>query len=193
MSKSHPTNSINYWKDFIELYKENSMLPDDFFALETCKLALEAVESGNFGIGSIIVNSQGVIISRGYNQVFHPYFRSDRHGEMVAMGNFEDQYREVTTMKGYTLYTSLESCPMCMTRLITSGCEKVIHIADDPLGGMVNLKDNLPPIWIELTQRQTFAKAKCSKEIEEAAQQIFMLNVEELNDLLEKRSGEKNY
>jgi tRNA(Arg) A34 adenosine deaminase TadA len=193
MSKSHPTNSINYWKDFIELYKENSMLSDDFFALETCKLALEAVESGNFGIGSIIVNSQGVIISRGYNQVFHPYFRSDRHGEMVAMGNFEDQYREVTTMKGYTLYTSLESCPMCMTRLITSGCEKVIHIADDPLGGMVNLKDNLPPIWIELTQRQTFAKAKCSKEIEEAAQQIFMLNVEELNDLLEKRSGEKNY
>ena len=143
MSKFYPINSIRYWKEFIESYKHNSLLFDDFFAWETCKLALQAVESGNFGIGSIIVDSQDEIVARGYNQVFHPYFRSDRHGEMVAMEKFEDQYREVATMKGYTLYTSLESCPMCMTRLITSGCEKVIHIADDPLGGMVHLKDNV--------------------------------------------------
>jgi tRNA(Arg) A34 adenosine deaminase TadA len=192
MSKSYSINSINYWKEFLDSYQQNSILYDDFFALETCKLALQAVESGNFGIGSIIVDSQGEIITRGYNQVFHPYFRSDRHGEMVTMGKFEDRYREVTTMKGYTLYTSLESCPMCMARLITSGCEKVIHIADDPLGGMVNLKNNLPLIWTKLAQRQTFTKAKCSTEIEEAARHIFMLNVEELNTALQKRSGENN-
>lgn len=187
MSKFHSTNSINYWREFLESYSLTSTFADDSFALETCKLALQAVKSGNFGIGSIVVDSQGEIVASGYNQVFHPYFRSDRHGEMVAMERFENQYREVTSMKGYTLYTSLESCPMCMARLITSGCEKIIHIADDPLGGMVHLKDNLPSIWIELAQRQTFAKAKCSVELEEAAQQILLLNVEELNASLYQR------
>jgi cytosine deaminase len=187
MSQSHSTNSISYWKEFLESYKPNSILGDDFFAWKTCKLALQAVESGNFGVGSIIINSQGEIVATGHNQVFNPYFRSDRHGEMVAMKSFEQKYREVTNMKGYTLYTSLESCPMCLARLITCGCEKVIHITDDPLGGMMYLKNNLPPIWIELAQRPTFAKAKCSRELEEAAQQILMLNVEELNTILSQR------
>jgi tRNA(Arg) A34 adenosine deaminase TadA len=192
MSKSYSTNSISYWKEFLDSYKQSLVISDDLFAWETCQLALQAVESGNFGIGSIIVDVQGEIVARGYNQVFHPYFRSDRHGEMVAMEKFEDQYREVTTMKSYTLYTSLESCPMCMARLITSGCGKVIHIADDPLGGMVHLKNNLPPVWTELAQRQTFSKARCSVELEQAAQQIFMLNVNELNALLRQRSQEGN-
>ncbi|MGL5836107.1 MAG: nucleoside deaminase [Waterburya sp.] len=187
MSKFHSTNSISYWREFLESYSLSSTFADDFFALQTCKLALQAVESGNFGIGSIVVDSQNKIVAKGYNQVFHPYFRSDRHGEMVAMERFEDQYREVTSMKGYTLYTSLESCPMCMARLIISGCEKIIHVADDPLGGMVHLKDKLPSIWIELAQRQTFAKAKCSVELEEAAQHILLINVEELNASLYQR------
>jgi hypothetical protein len=56
MSQSHSTNSISYWKEFLDSYKPNSILGDDFFAWETCKLALQAVESGNFGVGSIIIN-----------------------------------------------------------------------------------------------------------------------------------------
>jgi tRNA(Arg) A34 adenosine deaminase TadA len=192
MLKSNLSDSINHWKQFVNSYKFNSIFSDDYFALETCKLALEAVESGNFGIGCIIINCDNEIVARGHNQVFHPYFRSDRHGEMVVMEKFEDQYREVSNMNGYTLYTSLESCPMCMTRLITSSCEQVLHIADDPLAGMVHLKDNLPPIWIEFAQRQTFAKANCSVELQEAAQQIFMLNVEELNSILLQRLKKNN-
>jgi cytosine deaminase len=180
--------SIGYWQESLNSYKPDAAFVDDFFALESCKLALQAVESGNFGIGSIIVDPRGKIIARGCNQVFHPYFRSDRHGEMVAMENFENQFRETPSMKGYTLYTSLESCPMCMARLITSGCERVIHIADDPLGGMVHLRAKLPPIWRKLSERQVFAKAKCSQEIEMAANHIFRLNVESLNALLQRRA-----
>jgi tRNA(Arg) A34 adenosine deaminase TadA len=188
MSKFHSIDSTNYWKEFLASYQPNLEYPDDLFALETSKLALQAVELGNFGIGSIIVDPHHKVVARGHNQVFYPYFRSDGHGEMIAMSNFEDRYRDVATMKGYTLYTSLESCPMCMARLITSGCERIIHVADDPLGGMVHLRNNLPPIWIKLAKHQIFAKAQCSRELEEAAQRIFLMNVEELNERLHRHS-----
>jgi tRNA(Arg) A34 adenosine deaminase TadA len=180
--------SINKWKQMLCFYQVNPEYVDDFFALETCKLALEAVELGNFGIGCIIVNPNGDIVAKGYNQVFYPYFRSDGHAEMVVMDKIEDIHRVTNGMKGYTLYTSLESCPMCMARLIVSGCETIIHVADDPSGGMVHLKDNLPPMWVELARSQDFVKAKCSTELEEAAQHIFWLNAEELNERLRKRS-----
>ncbi|NBD31449.1 MAG: nucleoside deaminase [Cyanobacteria bacterium] len=190
MSNSNLSISINYWKNFLESYGEKSKsheAPDDGLALETCQLALHAVECGNFGIGSMIVNSSGYIVARGSNQVFHPYFRSDRHAEMVAMEEFEENYQRITTMKGYTLFTSLEPCPMCLTRLVKSGCEKIVHIADDPLGGMVHLKQNLSPIWIELAQEQTFSKANCSVQLQEAAKKISMLNLEELHSKLMQR------
>jgi hypothetical protein len=75
--------------------------------------------------------------------------------------------------------------------LITSGCETIIHVADDPSGGMVHLKDNLPPMWIELSKSQSFSKASCSTQLEAAAQQIFLLNAERLNERLRQRSTGK--
>ena len=124
------------------------------------------------------------------SQVFYPYFRSDRHGEMVVMNKIEENNRTSSGMKGYKLYSSLESCPMCMARLINSGCETIIHVADDPSGGMVHLKDNLPPLWIELAKAQSFVKAKCSSQLENAARFIFMLNAEDLNKRLRLRPKE---
>lgn len=188
MTSFNQNQTTRYWKRFLETYQQDSEYADEDFALETCRLALQAVELGNFGIGCIIVNPNGRIVAKGHNQVFNPYFRSDRHGEMVVMENFEEHDQHVTSMKGYTLYTSLESCPMCMTRLITSGCETVLHVADDPNGGMVHLRNNLPPVWTELAKRQTFTKANCSAKLEKAAQEIFMLNAEDLNERLRKRS-----
>jgi tRNA(Arg) A34 adenosine deaminase TadA len=188
---SYRDASINDWRQFLYAYKLNPEYENDFFALETCKLALEAVELGNFGIGCIVVNPHGAIVAKGHNQVFYPYFRSDRHGEMVVMDQIENTHRQTIGLKGYTLYTSLESCPMCMARLIISGCETIIHVADDPSGGMVHLKDNLPPMWIELARSQNFVKARCATELEEAAQHIFLLNAEELNERLRRRSKEK--
>ena len=189
MSKFEQNSSISYWETFLESYEDNSDYPDDFFALETCKLALAAVKLGNFGVGSLIVDPQGNIVAKGHNQVFYPYFRSDLHGEMVVMNQFEEQYQNITTMRGYKLYTSLESCPMCMTRLITSGCQTVIHVTDDQIGGMVNLQKNLPPVWLELAPNQQFKPAQCSQEIKEAAKSIFMLNLEQLNQRLNQRSN----
>lgn len=175
------------WKTWLADYQFNDEYPDDRYVWLTCVLALEAVDAGNAGIGCILVDGAGSVVVRGHNEVFKPYFRSDRHGEMVVMDEFEDTHQDITKLEGYTLYTSLESCPMCLTRLINSGVSTVLYAAPDMTYGMVRQMKDLPPAWIELAQRQTLGQATCSRELIDAANKIFLLNIDELNDKLKSR------
>jgi len=152
-----------------------------------CVLALKAVSTGNFGIGALLTNSEGIIVSYGYNEVFSPYFRSDRHAEMVVLTKYEEENREIQGVDDYTLYTSLEPCPMCLARLIISGIGTIKYAAVDLTGGMVHVIKKLPEVWLQLASRQTFIKADCSVKLSETAKEIFLLNADELNRKLEQR------
>ena len=105
--------------------------PHDKYVIASIEEALAAAREGNFGVGAVIVDPQGEIVERGHNHVFHPHFRSDIHAEMDTMNKFEDNNQDVTSMRDYMLFTSLEPCPMCLTRLITSGIGKVYQAAPD--------------------------------------------------------------
>ncbi len=175
------------WKSRLETYSPVNDFIDDCFAWLTCVLALKAVHMDNFGVGCVLIDSNNNVVVHGHNQVFKPYFRSDRHAEMVVMDKFEDANHEVTSMSGYTLYTSLESCPMCTSRLITSRVGRVLHIAPDMDGGMVHLLNNLPKICRDLVRGQEFRQAQCSPQMINAAEEIFSINVSELTLKLQKR------
>src|SRR5215470_9976032 len=158
-----PSRSVEELGNVVSTYAPNvGDYPDDEWGKMVFGLAYEAVLLGNFGIGCVLVDPSGNVVASGHNEVFNPYFRSDRHGEMVVMDAFEENNKSVTSMAGYTLYTSLESCPMCLARLITSGVGTVKYLAPDTQGGMVHLMGNLPPVWQELAKRQTFPQANCS-------------------------------
>lgn len=161
--------------------------PDDYYSFITCKEAYNAIKQGNYGIGSIMVSPSGDIISRGHNQVFKPYFRSDLHAEMVVLNDFEDRYQDVNNMSGYTLYSSIEPCPMCLARLITTGIGTVKFVAPDANGGMVQTMDNLPPSWINLSKRQSFLQAESSVYVQELVYEIFMFNLLECREKLFSR------
>ncbi len=161
--------------------------PDDYFAWLTCQLACEAIEQGNFGVGCILVDASGNVILKGHNQVFSPYFRSDRHAEMVVMDAFEDHYQDIADRQGYTLYTSLEPCPMCLTRLITCGVQTAKYVAPDPSGGMVHLVDNLPPILRELAGRRAISQAQASPDVVQLARDVFRCNAAELDEKIGQR------
>jgi cytosine deaminase len=157
----------------------------DLFALETIKVAIDAAEKGNFGVGAILVDRKtGEIVCRGQNNVFTDS-RSDLHAEMDLMNNFENANgaNSRKKVKKLAIYTSLESCPMCLCRLITSGIPEVYHIADDETGGMVHLFNQLPKVWQEIATGRVYAKANCSAELSEIAEQIFLATVQ-LNDKL---------
>jgi tRNA(Arg) A34 adenosine deaminase TadA len=175
-------------KQLLEAYRIRSQYGDDSLSLEVCKLALSAVERGNYGIGSLLVDSEHMVIASGENMVFKPYFRSDLHAEMVVMNSYEDAHKDVTSLNNYTLYTSLEPCPMCTARLISSGCQRVVYVANDLEGGMAHRVKLLPSTWVQLARQCRFTMADCSPVLKDVAYRIFRLNSEELNDMLAARS-----
>lgn len=160
--------------------------PEEWFAWATCVLALQAVTKGSFGIGSVLVDAEGTILQAGHNEVFSGGFRSDLHAEMVVITRYEERQSGRMDLRDCTLYTSLESCPMCLCRLITSGVGRVFYVAADDIGGMVRRKDSLPPVWRELMDTQVHCQATCSDILKQAAHDIFLLNVEDLNQKLKQ-------
>jgi len=186
--KIDPANGrIGKWKTWLNNYRFDQKYPDDSYIWLTDVLALMAVNSGNFGIGSVLIDGSGDVVVQGHNELFNPYFRSDRHGEMVVMDKFEDTYRDATKLEGYALYTSLEPCPMCLTRLMTSVVNRVLYAAPDMASGMVHRMEDLPPFWIELGAEKVFAQAQCSQELINAANEIFLLNLYRLFEKLKNR------
>lgn len=183
-----PHNSdLSSWKHILEMYKPLENLNDDVYIWLTLILALQAADIGNFGVGSVLVDGNGDVVATGHNKVFEPYFRSDLHAEMVVMNQFEDESKDVTNLENYTVYTSFESCPMCLARLITSSVGTILHAAPDKDGGMVHKIMDLPPIWRSLSKRQVFNQAKCSKTMISIAANIINYSVNQLNNRLEQR------
>jgi tRNA(adenine34) deaminase len=161
--------------------------PDDSFIIITLQEAIAAAMEGNFAVGAVLVRENGEIVERGHNRVFDPHFRSDLHAEMEVMTRFEEHFPETKSMKGFVLYTSLEPCPMCFARLITSGVSRVYYASTDEHGGMVHKLEQMPAAWIELASRQKFAQAQCSPILSDLAFQIFLTNAAENNRKLQER------
>lgn len=105
----HENEKISKWRTWLLDYKFNDIYPDDKYVWLTDVLALKSVYAGNFGVGCILVDFHGNVVVQGHREVFHPYFQSDRHAEMVVMDEFEDIQPDISKIQGLTLYTSLES------------------------------------------------------------------------------------
>lgn len=181
------TDDSRHWAEYLGAYSPHAEYPGDAAVWLTCVLALEAVATGNFGVGCVLTDSRNDVVAYGHNEVFSPQFHSDRHAEMVVMSAFENTNPTLANLSGYTLFTSLESCPMCLSRLINSGVGRVLFAAPDHEGGMVHKLADLPPLPIELSRGQTFGQAKCSPELITIAQRIWFLNDKELNERLRAR------
>jgi len=153
---------------------------DQTLALQACEEALEAARMGNYGVGAVLIDPKGRVIERGRNRAFYPRFRSDLHAEMDVMNTFEDRSPRMGEMRGYTLITSLEPCPMCLARLLISGVETIKFVAYDELGGMVKQMDHLPQAWQKLRERQSFELADVSEDMRSLATDLFLLNLDSL-------------
>jgi cytosine deaminase len=164
---------------------------DDQYVKICIKEAIVVAREGNVGVGALLLNDKEEIVQKGHNRAFNPHYRSDLHAEMDVITNFEEQNKKIETMYGYKLYTSLEPCPMCLIRLICSGVSKLCYVAEDNIGGMVHLRNNMPPIWREFSAKFEFQKAHCSKELADIALEVWELTLDEVNKKFWKRQKPK--
>ncbi len=156
---------------------------EDFYALAVVKSALESIREGSGGIGACLLDgSTGKIVEYGRNRQHSPYFRSDLHAEMDLLNKYEDRAKKMNDPKNLNktreckdlvLVTSVEPCPMCLTRIINSGIKTVLYVVEDKEGGMITRLDNLPPFWREFASDREFRPADCSAELKQIAIDLF--------------------
>lgn len=171
----------------VDCFNPDPQYRDDQFALVALKEAIAAAREGNYGIGACLARADGEIVQRGQNRVFMPYFRSDLHAEMDVLTRYEEQVRaQGSEVEGLVLYTSVEPCPMCLARIITSGVQKVYYLAPDLNSGMVHKLKDLPPIWLKIAEGREYAPAQCSPELKEIASEIFHYSVTALDEKLQE-------
>ena len=87
--------------------------------------ALIEAQKGDLPYGAVIVKNDEIVI-RGYNTA-----QTDNdvsaHGEINALRTFTTKYGySLEALKGYTLYTTCEPCPMCAAACVWAGVSKIV-------------------------------------------------------------------
>ncbi len=73
-------------------------------------LADEAVAEGNHPFGAVLVSADGVVLAEGKNS--HSIDRGPGHAEANLARDAARRF-DIETLRGATLYTSVEPCSMC--------------------------------------------------------------------------------
>jgi tRNA(Arg) A34 adenosine deaminase TadA len=162
---------------FLESYVPNQEYPDDYYARESNLQALKSVKEGGYGIGAVLIDQDGKIISKAYNSQIQRH-RSDLHGEMTLLSNFEEspaakKYMNIYIYKpGITVFSSAEPCPMCFIRLASAGVD-TRYCTPGPDDGMVTRVHCLPQSWQTLAAKHKFEKGKCSPVMQKISHLLF--------------------
>jgi tRNA(adenine34) deaminase len=90
------------------------------------RIALEEAALGDdpYFFGAVIVRD-GEVLARGRN-LWNQQQDPTAHGEMVAIRRFLAEHG-MEKLKGTTLYTSGECCPMCMGAVVWCGIARVVY------------------------------------------------------------------
>ncbi|MBR5090168.1 MAG: nucleoside deaminase [Ruminiclostridium sp.] len=103
---------------------------------EVFELGWQSFCEGNLPIGAVIVDESGKTISVGRNHYItserFPNYKVD-HAETECIQLLDIEKHP--DLKNYTLYTSMEPCPMCIGTIIMSNLKRVRVAAHDAWAG----------------------------------------------------------
>ena len=96
-------------------------------------------EGGPFG--AIIVDKEGNIISNGNNKVIKNTDQT-AHAEIIAI---REACKKLKTydLSEYTLYTSCEPCPMCLSAIIWANIKQVYYGCTKKDAGEIGFRDDM--------------------------------------------------
>jgi tRNA(Arg) A34 adenosine deaminase TadA len=91
-------------------------------------LATQNVAAGGGPFAALVVSADGTVIGEGTNRVTRDLDPS-AHAEVVAIRAACQTIRDFA-LRGATLYTSCEPCPMCMATALWARIDRVFYAAD---------------------------------------------------------------
>ena len=98
---------------------------DAYFLRHAIQLAVDSLESGDPPYGSLLVDSDGAVLTRARNRTI-----SDRdlaaHPELT-IAQWAHRHLDAPELRAVTLYTSCEPCPMCRNAIRRSGIVRVCY------------------------------------------------------------------
>lgn len=114
----------------------------EYYMHRALELAQQAADLGEVPVGAVIVDPQGEIIGRGFNQCISCH-DATAHAEVQAIRN------ACNTLSNYRLincdlYVTLEPCTMCIGALIQARISNVFYAAREPRTGAIESVCNLP-------------------------------------------------
>ena len=117
-------------------------------------VAKSATRTGDVPVGAIVINSDGVLIGRGFNER-EANNDPTAHAEIVAIRNATSRLQN-SRLDGCTLIVTLEPCAMCAGAIGQSRISKVIFGAWDEKAGAVG------SIWDVLRDPRSIFKVEVS-------------------------------
>ena len=106
---------------------------------ELMRLALDvariAPSTGDIPVGAIVINSDGVVIGKGFNER-EAHNDPTAHAEVMAIRNAASRLQK-SRLDGCTLIVTLEPCAMCAGAIAQSRISKIIYGAWDEKAGAV--------------------------------------------------------
>lgn len=100
---------------------------------------IKANEGGPFG--AVVVDKKGNIIATGNNQVLKNNDPT-AHAEVMAIRNACTKLNTYD-LSNYTLYTSCEPCPMCLSAIIWSNIKEIYYACTRDDAAHIGFRDNL--------------------------------------------------
>lgn len=105
------------------------------------KDALNGVDNNDGGpFGAVITDSLFNIVSTGHNMVLKNNDPT-AHGEIVAIRN-ACQKLKTNSLKGCTMYTTCEPCPMCLSAIIWANIDKVYYACNRSDAANIGFRDD---------------------------------------------------
>ncbi|MGN7388611.1 nucleoside deaminase [Sporosarcina sp. SAFN-015] len=107
---------------------------DKAFLQMALEEAEQALNENTYPVGAILVDDQFNVIAKGRNRV-HTYKDATAHAEIEVIRNAGEAIFDAKIHnKSFTLYSSLEPCPMCTGGILFAKIQRVVWLLNDDLG-----------------------------------------------------------
>ncbi len=102
---------------------------DRYYLEITYEEAQKAASKGQIPVGAVVVDEMGQILAKDHNRVNERNNRT-AHAEMLTIFSALEQY-DGRMAPTWSVYTTLEPCPMCLGTIIMTNIGRVVWAAPD--------------------------------------------------------------